>query len=276
MARYDLHCHSTCSDGLLPPADVVRRAAANGVDVIALTDHDQLAGLDEAREAALDAEITFIDGAELSVTWENETVHVVALAIDPANEALIEGLAAVRGSRDQRARRIGESLAAAGVPDAFEGARAHAMSDQLISRTHFARHLVDSGQVRDMQDAFRRFLTKGKPGYVAHAWPTLGEAVGWIHGAGGRAVIAHPGRYKLTTAGMRRLLAEFRDLGGDAIEVVSPSHTAAQSADFVASARVFGFKASSGSDWHGPGESRWELGQLPPMPDTVDPVWADW
>jgi predicted metal-dependent phosphoesterase TrpH len=276
MTRYDLHCHSTCSDGLLSPGDVVRRAAAQGVDVIALTDHDQLAGIDEAREAALEAEITLIAGAELSVTWERETVHVVALAVDPSNEALAEGLAGVRSGRDQRARRIGDALAAAGVPDAFAGARAYAASDDLISRTHFARHLVESGHVRDMKDAFRRFLTRGKPGYVAHVWPTLTEAVGWIRGAGGQAVIAHPGRYKLTATGMRRLLGEFRDLGGDAIEILSPSHTAAQTAAFAASARAFGFKASAGSDWHGPGESRWELGQVPPMIDTVDPVWADW
>jgi predicted metal-dependent phosphoesterase TrpH len=276
MARYDLHCHSTCSDGLLAPGDVIRRAAAQGVDVIALTDHDQLAGIDEAREAALEAGITLIAGAELSVTWERETVHVVGLGIDPSNEALAGNLAGVRRGRDQRARRIGDSLAAAGVPDAFAGARAYAASDELISRTHFARHLVESGHVRDMKDAFRRYLTRGKPGYVAHAWPTLSDAVGWIRGAGGQAVIAHPGRYKLTATGMGRLLGEFRDLGGDAIELLSPSHTAAQSAEFAASARAFGLKASCGSDWHGPGESRWELGGLPPMIDTVDPVWAGW
>ena len=274
--RYDLHCHSTCSDGLLSPGDVVRRAAARGVDVIALTDHDQLAGLDEAREAARELQIAFVDGAELSVTWERETVHVVALAIDPTNPALAEGLARVRGGRDERARRIGEALEAAGVNDAFAGARAYAASDELISRTHFARHLVESGHVRDMKDAFRRFLTRGKPGYVAHAWPTLAQAVGWIRGAGGQAVIAHPGRYTLTATGMRRLLAEFRDLGGDAIEVLSPSHTPAQSAAFAASARAFGLKASCGSDWHGPGESRWDLGELPPMIDAVAPVWAHW
>ena len=274
--RYDLHCHSTCSDGLFSPGDVVRRAAARGVDVIALTDHDQLAGLDEAREAARELQITFIDGAELSVTWERETVHVVGLAIDPSNPTLAEGLARVRSGRDERARRIGEALEAAGVKDAFAGARAYAASDELISRTHFARHLVESGHVRDMKDAFRRFLTRGKPGYVAHAWPTLAQAVGWIRGAGGQAVIAHPGRYTLTATGMRRLLAEFRDLGGDAIEVLSPSHTPAQSAAFAASARAFGLKASCGSDWHGPGESRWDLGQLPPMTDAVAPVWAHW
>ena len=274
--RYDLHCHSTSSDGLFSPGDVVRRAAARGVDVIALTDHDQLAGLDEAREAARELQIAFIDGAELSVTWERETVHVVGLAIDPSNPALTEGLARVRGGRDERARKIGEALDAAGVKDAFAGARAYAASDELISRTHFARHLVESGHVRDMKDAFRRFLTRGKPGYVAHAWPTLAQAVGWIRGAGGQAVIAHPGRYTLTPTGMRRLLAEFRDLGGDAIEVLSPSHTPAESAAFAASARAFGLKASCGSDWHGPGESRWDLGQLPPMTDAVAPVWAHW
>ena len=276
MVRYDLHCHSTYSDGLLPPADVVRLAASRGVEVLALTDHDETAGLPEARAAAQEAGITLVNGAELSVTWEGHTIHVVALGIDPANATLCAGLADVRSGRDARARRIADSLAAAGISDAFEGARAYVTSEPLISRTHFARFLVDTGHVRDVKDAFKRFLTLGKPGYVPHAWATLPDALSWIRAAGGDAVIAHPGRYKVSTADMRRLLAEFRDGGGAAIEVLSSSHTPAQNAEYTALARVFGLKGSCGSDYHGPGESWMEFGDLPPLPAGTTPVWSDW
>lgn len=276
MTRYDLHCHSTRSDGLLSPTDVIRRAAERGVDVIALTDHDELAGLAEAREAAREIGIGFVEGSELSVTWRDGTVHIVALGIDPDNPALADGLDAIRKGRDARARRIGESLAQAGIPDAFEGALGYVTSERLISRTHFARHLIDSGRARDMKDAFKRFLTAGKPGHVAHAWATLSEAVDWIHGAGGQAIIAHPGRYKLTAAELRALIGEFRDLGGDAIEVISPSHTSAQYAEFAGLARKFGLKASCGTDFHGPGESHFDFGELPLLPEGIEPVWRDW
>jgi 3',5'-nucleoside bisphosphate phosphatase len=276
MMRYDLHCHSTRSDGLLSPSTVVRRAAERGVEVLALTDHDEVAGLDEARDAAREAGIGFVEGSELSVTWRDTTVHIVALGIDPDNSALASGLDAVRKGRDVRARRIGESLAEAGIPDTFDGALAYVTSERLISRTHFARHLIDAGHARDMKDAFKRFLTSGKPGHVPHAWATLAEALGWIHAAGGAAVIAHPGRYKLSAAELRALIADFRDLGGDALEIVSPSHTARQYDDFAALARRFGLKASCGTDFHGPGESRFDFGELPPLPAGVDPVWAAW
>lgn len=276
MLHYDLHCHSTRSDGLLAPAVVVRRAAERGVDVLALTDHDEMAGLDEARNAARDAGIEFVEGSELSVTWHGDTVHIVALRIDPSNATLAEALASIRSGRDVRARRIGDALGDAGIPDAFEGARAYVTSERLISRTHFARFLVDKGHVRDLKDAFRRYLTAGRPGYVPHAWASLPEAVHWIHGAGGQAVIAHPGRYKLTPAGLRALIGEFRDLGGDAIEVVSPSHTPAQYTEFAALARRHGLGVSCGTDFHGPGESRFDFGDLPPLPPGAEPVWSAW
>ena len=276
MTRYDLHCHSTRSDGLLTPSEVVRRAAGRGVSVLALTDHDEVAGLAEARVAAREAGVQFIEGSELSVTWRDHTVHIVALGIDPENSLLANGLANVRTSRDARARRIAQSLAASGIPDALEGALAYVTSERLISRTHFARHLIDAGHARDMKEAFKRFLTTGKPGYVPHTWATLSDAVGWIHAAGGQAVIAHPGRYKLTNVELRALITEFRDLGGDALEVVSPSHTPAQYAEFAALARAFGLKASCGTDFHGPGESRLDFGELPPLPAGVDPVWSAW
>ena len=274
--RYDLHCHSTRSDGLLSPTAVVRRAAARGVDVLALTDHDETAGLEEARAAAEEAGIAIVTGAELSVSWEDITIHVVALRFDPAHEALLDGLEQIRSGRDRRARRIAESLAAAGIPGAYEGARRYVTSERLISRTHFARFLVEVGHVREMKDVFSRYLTPGRPGYVAHAWASLEEAIGWIHAAGGQAVLAHPGRYKVTGTGLRRLLGEFRDHGGDAVEVLSPSHQAAQVAQFAALARTHGLAASTGSDYHGPGESRLDLGDLPPLPTGLDPVWKRW
>jgi predicted metal-dependent phosphoesterase TrpH len=276
MVRYDLHSHSTCSDGLLAPGEVVRRAAARGVDVLALSDHDELAGLAEAQAAANDAGIALVPAAEISVTWEEHTLHVVALHIDPGSAALVAGLAAIRTGRDGRAQRIAAALEAAGIPDAMAGARRHVTSDKLISRSHFARYLVECGAGRDVREVFKRYLTPGKPGYVAHAWAGLGEAIGWIRGAGGVAVLAHPGRYPLSGLTLRRLITEFRALGGTAIEVLSSSHTTAQAAQFATLARVHGLRASAGSDYHGPGESWLDLGDLPPLPAGLTPVWADW
>jgi len=276
LMRFDLHCHSTRSDGLLAPAEVVRRAAARGVDVLALTDHDETAGLDEARAAAEEAGIALVAGAELSVSWEDITIHVVALHFDPAHGGLQDGLDRIRSGRDSRARRIADSLATAGIDGAYDGARRYVTSERLISRTHFARFLVEAGHAHEMKDVFSRYLTPGRPGYVAHAWAGVEDAIGWIHEAGGQAVLAHPGRYKVNPTGLRRLLGEFRDRGGDAIEVLSPSHQAAQVAQFASLARVYGLAASTGSDYHGPGESWLDLGDLPPLPAWLDPVWKRW
>jgi predicted metal-dependent phosphoesterase TrpH len=277
MLRYDLHCHSTHSDGLLTPAAVAQRAAQRGVDVWALTDHDEVSGLAEARAAAEGSGMRFVPGAELSVSWRDVTLHVVALGIDPECASLLAGLASIREGRSHRARRIADSLAAAGIPGAYEGAMKYVTSEQLVSRTHFARYLVEAGYTRDVKDVFRNYLVPGKPGYVEHEWTTLPQAIGWIHGAGGVAVLAHPGRYKVDgSAGMRKLLGDFKDAGGDALEVLSPSHTNAQVAEFATHARVHGFAASTGSDYHGPGESTLDLGDLPPLPAGVEPVWARW
>jgi predicted metal-dependent phosphoesterase TrpH len=276
MSRYDLHCHSTFSDGLLPPAAVVERAALHGVQVLALTDHDEVAGIAQAREAARQAGIELVPAAEVSVTWDDHTIHVVALHIDPDDAALTQGLAGIRAGRDARARRIAAALEAAGIPGTFEGAMRYVTSEALISRSHFARHLVERGVAPDVKDVFKHYLTRGKPGYVPHAWATLSEALGWIRGAGGTAVLAHPGRYSVGASELRRLLGEFRDAGGGGIEVLSSSHTREQADTFATLARTFGLRASCGSDWHGPGESWLELGQLPPLPAGLTPVWADW
>lgn len=276
MPRYDLHSHSTYSDGLLAPAKLVARAASRGVDVLALTDHDEVAGLPEARAAAADAGITLVNGAELSVSWESLTLHIVALRIDPESPALVQGLEKIRSGRITRARRIASALAEAGIGGAYEGAMKYVTSEELVSRTHFARYLVEAGYANEVKDVFKRYLTPGKPGYVVHEWATLPQAIDWIHTAGGQAVLAHPGRYKVGASGLRKLLADFRDAGGDAIEVLSSSHTTAQFAEFATLARVYGLMASGGSDYHGPGESRMDLGDLPPMPAGVVPVWQHW
>lgn len=276
MRRYDLHCHSTHSDGVLAPAAVVARAVARGVEVLALTDHDDVSGNADARVAAAAASLEFVCGVEISVSFESLTIHVVGLRLDPENEALCAGLAQVRSGRDERARRIGAALEQAGIPDAYAGARKHAGRDSLVARTHFARYIVECGKARDTRGVFKRYLTPGKPGYVKHEWAGMAEAIAWIHGAGGDAVLAHPGRYPCSPTALRRLLAAFRDAGGDAIEVVSSAHTPRQFAEFATLARVYGLKGSVGSDFHAPEESWLDLGDAPQLPAGVTPVWADW
>ena len=276
MLRYDLHCHSTHSDGLLAPAEVVRRAASRGVDVLALTDHDELAGLEEARDAARGTSLTLVNGSELSVSWNDLTIHVVALRIDPTNPELVAGLAAIRTGRETRGQRIAAALHDAGIPGAWEGALRYVTNERLVSRTHFARFLVESGYARDVKDVFGRYLATGLPGHVRHEWATLSDAIRWIHAAGGDAVLAHPGRYKVSPAELKQLLTDFRDAGGDAIEILSPSHSAAQVTQFASLARVHGLRGSMGSDYHGPGESLLDLGDLPPLPSGVTPVWTTW
>jgi len=274
--QYDLHSHSTESDGMLTPAALVQRAATRGVHVLALTDHDEVAGLAEARAAAGPAGIVLIDGTELSVSWGETTVHVVGLGIDPSCPVLVEGLASIRSGRRERGRRMGESLARAGIPGAFEGALKLAANEKLLSRTHFARHLVENGHAKEVRDVFKRYLTPGRPGYVDHEWASLADAIGWIHAAGGQAVLAHPGRYKVTRKQLRTLLTEFKDAGGDGVEVITSSHTQAQFDEFATHARYFGLLASCGSDFHGPGESWMDLGDLPALPSTLTPIWHDW
>jgi 3',5'-nucleoside bisphosphate phosphatase len=271
----DLHCHSNVSDGALAPAEVARRAARAGVDVWALTDHDQLDGLAEARAVALAVGMRFVDGVEISVTWRGKTVHVLGLRIDPRNAALAARLASVRGGRVERARAMARDLGKAGIEGAFEGALARAENPVMVSRTHFARFLVDIGAAADMRDAFRRFLVPGKPGYLPHQWAALADAVQWIRAAGGQAVLAHPGRYGLSAGAMDALLLEFRDAGGEGIEVVTGSHSPEQYRHFAALAARYGFSASRGSDFHGPDEGA-EFGTLPPLDPALRPVWAEW
>lgn len=272
----DLHCHSDRSDGTLSPVEVVRRAHAQGVQMLALTDHDELGGLPSAAAEARRLGLRFVPGVEVSVTWGSETVHILGLRVDPACQRLVEGLARTRDGRDARAREMGAQLAAVGIPGAYEGAARHVGNPQLISRTHFARFLVEQGVCPDVGSVFERYLSEGKPGYVAHRWARLPEALDWIHAAGGTAVIAHPGRYHLGDTALLALIEEFRGLGGEGIEVVCGSHAPWQYEVFARHARRFGLKASRGSDFHGPQESRVELGALPPLPADLEPVWQAW
>lgn len=273
MLDVDLHSHSTHSDGVLAPADVVARAFAQGVKTYALTDHDELSGLAEARAAAQACGMAFINGVEISVSWQSETLHIVGLNIDPQHTEITEGLRTARAGRNTRAERIGADLERAGIEGALAGARRYASNPELLSRAHFARYMVERGYVKDTNAAFKRYLTAGKPGYVEHQWASLPAAVRWITAAGGVAVIAHPGRYKLNNRAREAMLGEFRDLGGAGVEVVTGSHTAEQYAEWARYAQRFGLKASAGSDFHGPKESYLDLGQLPDLPYGSVPVW---
>ena len=272
----DLHCHSNVSDGVLTPSQLAVRAKANGVAVWALTDHDEVDGIAQARVAAMDVGMHYVPGVEISITWAGETVHIVGLQIDETNAALVSGLAVTRNGRERRARDIAAELAAHGIPDAYQGALKYVGNPDLISRTHFARYIIELGLHPNISEVFRHFLAEGKPGYVAHRWATLAEAVGWIRGAGGIAVIAHPGRYKYSELAFGALFDEFKQLGGTAIEVVTGSHSVDQYDYYARVANSYGFLASRGSDFHGPGESRVDLGTLPPLPSGVKPVWHDW
>lgn len=271
--RFDLHSHSTCSDGLLSPVELVERAAQRGVDVLALTDHDEIKGLADARTAAAQWGLRLIDGVEISVLWEEVTLHIVGLNIDTGHAPLVDGLAAIRIGREQRAQRMAKSLAAIGIEGSLEGARRYAKNPELVSRSHFARYLVEAGHARDTNAVFRHYLSPGKPGYVPHQWATLAEAVQWIGGGGGTAVLAHPGRYDLGEAKCERLLGEFVSLGGAALEVVTGSHAPSEFVTWARHARNFGLLASAGSDFHGPGEGYRDIGNVPALPSGCDPVW---
>lgn len=273
--RYDLHTHSLHSDGTLTPSELVRRAHAAGVRVLALTDHDGTDGLAEARAAADDVGMHLIAGVEISVTWHDQTLHVVGLGIDPSHPELAQGLARLRTFRAWRAEEIGRRLEKKRILGAYAGA-ARLAQGAIIARTHFARFLVEQGYVRGPRQAFQQFLKRGRPGYVPGQWATLEEAVGWIVRAGGQAVVAHPARYRLSAGKLQRLLGEFRECGGAAIEVVSGSHSLEDNRHFAEIAQHQGFLASAGSDYHGPEMTWMDLGRLPNLPQQCRPVWHDW
>lgn len=269
----DLHCHSTVSDGTLTPEALAERAKANGVALWALTDHDELAGQQRAAAAARANGLAYLCGVEISVTFIGKTVHIVGLGVDPQHAGLVEGLARTRGGRGQRARDMSASLAKIGIPGVYEGALKYVGNPELISRTHFARCLVERGVCRETNEVFRKYLTEGKPGYVEHRWASLKDAVNWINQAGGVAVIAHPARYKFSANEEYALFTEFKAHGGLAVEVVTGSHSVAEYQRYADTALEFDLAASRGSDFHSPDESHTELGSLPALPSQLTPVW---
>ena len=272
----DLHCHSTASDGSLTPGELAQRALEGGVRLWSLTDHDELAAQHEARAAAEALGLAYVSGVEVSVSFIGETVHILGFGFDPQDADFAAGLAALRAGRAERAREMGESLAAAGIPGAYEGAIALAPNPELVSRTHFARFLVESGHCASVHEVFSRFLKEGKPGFVQHRWASLGEAVRWITGAGGVAAIAHPARYRFTPTEEFALFSEFHAHGGRAVEVTCGSHFPEEVRMYADMALEFGLLASRGSDFHAPGESRTPLGTLPELPAAVTPLWTVW
>ncbi|MGZ5157198.1 MAG: 3',5'-nucleoside bisphosphate phosphatase [Caldimonas sp.] len=269
----DLHCHSSVSDGTLGPEALAVRAKANGVELWALTDHDEIGGQRRALAAAEAIGLPCLTGTEISVTFAAVTVHIVGLGFDAADERLARGLAATRGGREARAREMADELAKVGIADAFAGALKFVANPELISRTHFARFLVEAGVCSDTQEVFRRFLVEGKPGFVPHRWATLRDAVTWIGDAGGIAVVAHPARYKFTPTEEYALFTEFKAHGGRGVEVITGAHSSADALRYADTAREFDLLASCGSDFHSPEESRIDLGRLPPLPSGLAPVW---
>ncbi len=270
----DLHCHSAVSDGTLEPEALAARAKANGVELWALTDHDEVSGQRRARDAALALGLPYVTGTEISVTFAELTVHVVGLGFDPENAALTAGLAATRGGRRERAMQMSAGLAEVGIHGAYEGALQYVSNPELVSRTHFARFLVETKVCPDTHAVFRKFLVEGKPGFVEHRWATLRNAVTWITEAGGLAVIAHPARYKMTANVEYALFSEFKTHGGRGVEVVTGSHSAADALRYADTALEFDLLASRGSDFHSPDESHVDLGTLPALPSRLTPVWT--
>ena len=269
----DLHCHSVVSDGTLTPEELAARAAGNGVELWALTDHDEIGGQQRARAAAHANGMKYLTGTEISVTFAGQTVHIVGLGFDPDDPRMLQGLTDTRGGRGARAMEMSDGLAKVGIENAYEGALRYVGNPELISRTHFARYLVECGACKDTNEVFRRFLTEGKPGFVPHRWASLRDAVQWIAQAGGVAVIAHPARYKFSANEEFALFSEFKAHGGRGVEVVTGSHTAAEYVKYGETAREFGLAASRGSDFHSPGESHTDLGRLPYLPGELTPVW---
>jgi predicted metal-dependent phosphoesterase TrpH len=273
LLNADLHCHSVVSDGTLTPEALAARAKANGVQLWALTDHDEIGGQERAIASAKALNMKYLTGVEISITFAGKTVHIVGLGFDHTNTDLVQGLRNTRGGRAERAKEMSEGLAKVGIHGAFEGALKYAGNHELISRTHFARFLVESGVCKDTSEVFRKYLTENKPGFVPHSWASLENAVHWITGASGIAVIAHPARYGFTANEEYALFTEFKNHGGRGVEVITGSHSSADALQYADTALEFNLAASRGSDFHSPDESHTDLGTLPWLPGQLTPVW---
>ena len=273
MKIFDLHCHSTASDGVLSPTEVVTRAAQKGVNVLALCDHDTLAGLDEAQAAAQAQGVELITGVEISTEWEGKGIHIVGLNFDKENAALNALLANQKALREQRAIAIGEKLRQIGVENAYAGAKALTAGE--VTRAHYARYLVQIGKVANDSQAFKRYLGNHKSCFVKAQWTDIPSAIAAIHQAGGVAVVAHPLRYDMTVRWIRKLLEAFKYWGGDAMEVAGCGQTSQQRQNLARWAQEHGLAASVGSDFHFP--CGWvELGRGLHLPKGLTPVWNLW
>ena len=273
LLNADLHCHSVVSDGTLTPEALAARAKVNGVQLWALTDHDEIGGQERAIASAKALDMKYLTGVEISITFAGKTVHIVGLGFDHTNTDLVQGLRNTRGGRAERAKEMSEGLAKVGIHGAYEGALKYAGNHELISRTHFARFLVESGVCKDTSEVFRKYLTENKPGFVPHRWASLENAVHWITGASGIAVIAHPARYGFTANEEYALFTEFKNHGGRGVEVITGSHSSADALQYADTALEFNLAASRGSDFHSPDESHTDLGTLPWLPGQLTPVW---
>ncbi len=270
--KYDLHCHSTASDGALNPTELVQRAKEHGVDALSLTDHDSTAGIAEAKRCAESVNIQLIPGIELSSTWNNKCLHIIGLDIDANAPLLYTGIQKTQSTRLQRAHKIALKLEKKHIPGAFEAVQKQA-GQGMITRSHFADFLLHEGHVINRQEAFDYYLGKGKPAFVQTQWPELEQTVHWITQAGGIAVLAHPLRYKLTASWMRRLLADFKAMGGQGLEVISGRNNPDEIRTAADYAKRFALAGSVGSDFHTPDNPWVELGRLAALPDDIQPVW---
>ncbi len=273
----DLHTHTTASDGVLTPSELVERARLAGVDCLAITDHDCIGGFLEARNYCRDSRIDLclVSGIEFSCRWSGTTVHIVGLGVKAEHSLLLQGIDQLTQARDRRGEKIGERLAARGFHGALEGARTQAGRSQL-GRPHFAQWMVEQGHVADIQEAFSRYLGQGRCGDVKAFWPELAEVVGWITGSGGVAVVAHPLKYRMTRMKLRRLVVDFKAAGGEAIEVVTGRQTRDQTGGMRRLASEYSLEASVGSDFHR--DTSWGagLGVETPCLDGIRGVWERW
>ncbi|WP_347989656.1 PHP domain-containing protein [Methylomonas sp. AM2-LC] len=269
---YDLHTHSTASDGALSPQQLVSRAHAQGVSVMALTDHDTTAGLAEARQSAAQWGIRLINGIELSASYQSQCLHIVGLNIDPLQAELIAGTQKQQLLRTERAQKISAKLEKKHIPGAF-AAVSLAAGNGEITRSHFADFLLANHYVSTQQEAFDRYLSKGKPAYVPTVWADLADVINWIKLAGGVAVLAHPMRYKLSAKWLRNALQAFKEMGGEGIEVVTGRASADEIRFSTDYAQKYQLYASVGSDFHAPDNPWLELGRLAALPPQLKPVW---
>ncbi|ENC6730431.1 PHP domain-containing protein [Vibrio navarrensis] len=274
--RIDLHSHTTASDGRLTPAQLIDRAISFELDVLAVTDHDTVQALEEIHRyvAQNQLQLTIINGIEISTVWQNKDIHIVGLNIDPHNAQLSQLIAQQQAHRVARSEMIAQRLAKATREGVLEEVRAIA-DGAPVTRAHFAKWLVDNGFAKNMQQVFKKYLTRNNPGYVPPNWCSMADAIGTIHAAGGLAVLAHPGRYDLTAKWLKRLLQVFVESGGDAMEVAQPQQSQQERRTLADYAIQYKLLASQGSDFHYP--SPWmELGRNLWLPSGVEPVWKDW